>query len=120
MRCHRVGGTGGDAGPALDGFARTHDRNYVLESIVNVNAKIAPGFQMLSVTLKDGSTRAGLLKSENKESLSLQIPGGPTESIPLSNIAKRDNAPSGMIPNLGDMLSRRELRDIVEYVSSLR
>ena len=120
MRCHRVGGTGGDAGPALDGFAKTHDRNYVLESIVNVNAKIAPGFQMISVTLKDGSFKAGLVKSENKESLTLQVPGGPSESIPLANIAKRENAPSGMIPNLGDLLSRRELRDIVEYVSSLK
>jgi putative heme-binding domain-containing protein len=120
MRCHRIGGTGGDAGPSLDGFAKTHDRNYVLESIVNVNAKIAPGFQMISVNLKDGTFKAGLVKSESKETLTLQIPGGPTESIPVANITKRENAPSGMIPNLGDLLSRRELRDIVEYVSSLK
>jgi len=120
MRCHRIGGTGGDAGPALHGFAKTHDRNYVLESIVNVNAKIAPGFQMISVNLKDGTFKAGLVKSENKETLTLQIPGGPAESIPVANITKRENAPSGMIPNLGDLLSRRELRDIIEYVSSLK
>jgi hypothetical protein len=38
----------------------------------------------------------------------------------VANITKRENAPSGMIPNLGDLLSRRELRDIIEYVSSLK
>ena len=120
MRCHRVGGNGGDAGPALDGFARTHDRNYVLESIVNVNARIAPGFQMIALTLKDGSLKAGLVRAENKETVTLQIPGGPTEVVPVGNITKRENAPSGMLPNLGDLLSRRDLRDIVEYVSSLK
>lgn len=120
MRCHKIGGNGGDAGPALDGFAKSHDRTYALESIVNVNAKIAPGFQMLSITMKDGSFKAGLLKSETKENLTLQVPGGPVETVPTAQIAKRENAPSGMIPNLADLLSRRELRDIIEYISTLR
>ena len=37
-----------------------------------------------------------------------------------ADIAKRDTAPSGMIPNLGDLLTKREIRDIVEYVSTLK
>ncbi len=120
MRCHKVGEAGGDAGPGLEGFAKTHDRNYILESIVNVNAKVAPGFQMVMLTLKDGGFKAGLLKSEEAQQLTLQMPPAPPETVPLTSIAKRDNAPSGMIPNIPDLISRRELRDIVEFVSSLK
>lgn len=120
MRCHKIKGSGGDAGPELTRFAKTHDRNYILESIVNVNAKIAPGYQMVAITLKDGSFKGGLLKSEDAANVTLQMPPSPPEVIPVSQIVKRDNAPSGMIPNIPDFISRRELRDIVEYVSSLK
>ncbi len=120
MRCHKVGGAGGDAGPEVDGFAKTHDRHYILESIVNVNARIAPGFQMVTLALKDGGFKAGLLKSEDATNLTIQLPPAPPESIPVANVAKRDNAPSGMIPNIPDLISRRDLRDIIEYVSGLK
>ncbi len=120
MRCHKIKGSGGDAGPELTHFAKTHDRNYILESIANVNAKIAPGFQMVAITLKDGGFKAGLLKSEDPTNVTLQMPPAPPEVVPVAQIAKRDNAPSGMIPNIPDLISRRELRDIVEYVSSLK
>jgi putative heme-binding domain-containing protein len=120
MRCHKIGEAGGDAGPVLEAFGKTHDRNYIVESIVNVNAKVAPGFQMVMLTLKDGGFKAGLLKSEDAQQLTLQMPPAPPETVPLKSIAKRDNAPSGMIPNIPDLISRRELRDIVEFVSSLK
>ena len=64
--------------------------------------------------------KAGLLKSEEAQQLTLQMPPAPPETVPLTSIAKRDNAPSGMIPNIPDLISRRELRDIVEFVSSLK
>ncbi len=118
LRCHKVNNSGGDAGPDLSGFAGNHDRAYILESIVNVNAKIAPGFQMVILTMKDGSVKAGTLKSDEKGVLTIQNPGTPAESVKAGDIARRDNAPSGMIPNLGDLLTLRELRDIVEYVST--
>jgi quinoprotein glucose dehydrogenase len=120
LRCHKVSNSGGDAGPDLTGFAAKHDRAYILESIVNVNAKIAPGFQMVILTMKDGSIKAGALKSEENGVLTIQNPGMPAEQVKAAEVTKRDSAPSGMIPNLPDLLTKRELRDIVEYVSSLK
>ena len=120
LRCHKVSNSGGDAGPDLTGFAAKHDRAYILESIVNVNAKIAPGFQTVILTLKDGSIKAGALKSEENGVLTIQNPGMPAEQVKAADVTKRDTAPSGMIPNLGDLLTKRELRDIVEYVSTLK
>lgn len=120
LRCHKVNNSGGDAGPDMTGFAVKHDRAYILESIVNVNAKIAQGFQMVILTMKDGSVKAGALKTEENGVLTIQPPGTPAEQVKAADIAKRDTAPSGMIPNLGDLLTKREIRDIVEYVSSLK
>jgi quinoprotein glucose dehydrogenase len=120
LRCHKVNNSGGDAGPDMTGFAAKHDRAYILESIVNVNAKIAPGFQTVILTLKDGSVKAGALKSEEGGILTIQNPGAPAEKVKVADITKRESAPSGMIPNLGDLLTKRELRDIVEYVSTLK
>jgi putative heme-binding domain-containing protein len=120
MRCHKVYESGGDAGPNLTDFAAKHDRAYILESIVAPNAKIAPGFQMIILTMKDGSVIAGLLKKETKTELAIENPGAPAQIVKTTDIKQRDNAPSGMLPNLGDLLTKREIRDIVEYVASLK
>ena len=48
------------------------------------------------------------------------MPGAATVNVKKADIKQRDNAPSGMLPNLGDLLTKREIRDLVEYVASLR
>ncbi len=42
--CHSVGGKGGNVGPALDGIASRKDEAYILESLLEPNAKLAEGF----------------------------------------------------------------------------
>ena len=39
--------------------------------------------------------------------------------IAVSRIKSRENLPSGM-PPLGSLMSKREIRDVVEYLSSLK
>jgi quinoprotein glucose dehydrogenase len=120
MRCHKVGGQGGEAGPALDGIASHKDRRYLLESIVNVNASIAEGFQMVILTKNNGETLAGLLKKETATDLVLENPGTPPITVKKADVKQRDKAPSGMLPNIADLITARELRDIIEYVASLK
>ena len=120
MRCHKVGGQGGDAGPVLDGVASRKDRRYLLESIVNVNAAIADGFQMVILTTNKGETLAGLLKKETATDFILENPGQPAITVKKADVKQRDNAPSGMLPNIADLITPRELRDIIEYLATLR
>ena len=121
LRCHKVGGQGGDAGPVLDGIATRKDRHYVLQSIVDVNAVIADGFQMVVLTMNDGNAVAGFLKKENDAEVTIQVPGEPaTKTLKKADIKQRDTAPSGMLPNLADLLTPRELRDIIEYAATLK
>ena len=123
FRCHKVNGAGGDAGPDLTGFAAKKDRKYLLESLVNPSAAIAEGFQTVMVTLKNGDVQMGVIKAETADELTLQMPapGIPPVKVKKADIASREASPaSGMPPGMGEMLSRRDLRDILEYVASLK
>jgi putative heme-binding domain-containing protein len=119
IRCHKVKDSGGDAGPDLTKVASRKDRGYILESILNPNAKIAEGFQMAMITTKKGDLIAGMVRAETPDELVLQVPGAEPIKVAKAEIAKRETAPSGM-PPLGEFLSKREVRDIVEYVASLK
>ena len=120
LRCHKVKGSGGEAGPDLTDIAAKKDRAYLLESIVVPNAKIAESFQMLIVTMKNGDIQAGLAQSENDAELVLQAPGLPPVTLKKPDIKTRETAPSGMPPNMADLLTKREIRDLVEYLVGLK
>ncbi len=48
--CHTVKGKGGDVGPILDGIAVRSDKAYILESLMDPNAKLAKGFENLAIS----------------------------------------------------------------------
>lgn len=119
-RCHTIAKSGGEAGPALDGIASRKDAKYLLESIVQPNAQIAETFRMVVCTMKDGSVKPGVIRAETAETLTIQLPGEEPQELKIADIASRDSLPSGMMPGLGEMLTKRELRDIMAYISTLK
>jgi quinoprotein glucose dehydrogenase len=118
LACHRIGPEGSNVGPALTHIG-AKDRGYLLESIVDPGAKLAPGFGMMSATLKDGTTLAGALKEETPNSLTITLPDGSAKTVPTSEITNR-TAPISTMPPMGSILTPREIRDVVEYLSSLK
>ncbi len=48
--CHTVGGKGGTVGPILDGIAVRGDQDYILESLMEPNAKFAKGYENLTIS----------------------------------------------------------------------
>jgi putative membrane-bound dehydrogenase-like protein len=48
--CHTVNGKGGDVGPILDGIAIRADKAYIVESLMDPNAKLAKGFENLTIS----------------------------------------------------------------------
>ena len=70
-------------------------------------------------TLEDGSFRAGILKRETDDLLVLEDTERKEVTVQKSNVATRSQPVSDM-PPMGGLLTRRELRDLVEYLSSLK
>ncbi len=121
MRCHAVKGVGGDVGPDLAEVGRKMGREYVLRAIVDPNTEIAKGYDNVMVTLKDGNIIAGLLSAETADELALKNPAdGKLQHVRKSAVKERASLPSAMPPGLGDILGKRALRDVVQYLSTLK
>ena len=56
MRCHKVGRKGSDVGPNLSGIGKERSKDYLLQAIVDPAAVVAPGFGLVSLTLKNGKS----------------------------------------------------------------
>lgn len=123
VRCHKLEGNGGDVGPALDGIAggpMPKGRRYLLESIALPSAQIAKGFETAVLTLVDGRVVSGVVKEETKKQVKLLTAEAKELVIPVEDIESRRTGPSAMPDDLHKKLSRRELRDVVEFLFSLK
>src|SRR5439155_12516574 len=98
VRCHTVAvaGVGGNAGPDLTKVAAdpAKTREYLLESMLVPNAKIAPGFGSVTLTLLDGRTVAGVLVGEDKASVTVRTPEGKVVRVAADDVEKRSAATS--------------------------
>ena len=121
LRCHTVNGTGGNAGPDLSKVAGQtgKDRAYLMESLLNPSAKIAPGFGAVTLNLVDGRAVSGVLAEEGAKGVVLVHPDGRRETIAADDIERRSQATSAM-PAVDRSLTPREVRDLVEYLSTLK
>ncbi len=117
IRCHVVDGQGSDVGPDLTGVASRLNRSELLQSMVNPNARIAPGYGTVTLTMDDGEVIRGQLTAETASQITVTS-GDEEWVVDKENITERVNSPSGMFP-MGDVLSRSELRDLVEFLMTL-
>jgi quinoprotein glucose dehydrogenase len=120
FRCHQVNGEGGEVGPVLTGIGTRQKREYLLESLVLPNKVIAAGFETLLVTMKNGTIYAGLVKSESAEELVLNSPEDGILKIKTSDIKARAKGASAMPEGMVDILARRDLRNLIEFLASLK
>jgi quinoprotein glucose dehydrogenase len=119
VRCHSVGKEGSSSvGPNLGDVGKRQPREYILESIVAPNARIAPGFESAGVKLKDGRFLVGVVKDETDSGFKLDTGADQgVVTINKTNVVNRKPAPSPMPEDVSKALSKRELRDLVEFLS---
>ena len=122
LRCHKNEIGDSVVGPDLSHIGSRKNREYILESIVFPNKQIAEGFEIAMLTMKDNSMIAGRLVKEDATTLHVETTdekGQPkTIDVDVAQVQKHDRAPSPMPETIRDQLSKAELRDLVEYLSS--
>ncbi len=119
-RCHMVRGSGGEVGPDLSAIAVEKKREYLLESLVLPNAQIAKGFESTMLATVDGKIHVGIVKSEDEKSVRLMTADGSIVAIATDDVDDRASGKSAMPEDLVKTLSKADIRDLVEYLSTLK
>jgi len=119
VRCHAVWDYGGNVGPRLDGIATRLRREQLLEAMIEPSARIAPGFGFVSLELKDKQKVNGILQWETKDQYAVKVGDKPDTLINRSDVVDRINSPSSM-PPMHLLLTKKEIRDLVSYLATLK
>jgi quinoprotein glucose dehydrogenase len=119
-RCHAVKEKGGVVGPPLTrvGVERTKDQ--ILESILLPNKVIVQGYAQVMLKLENDTVEVGRVEKESDAELLLVRGDGTKKKIAKSQIRARKEGLSAMPEDISKSLSRKDLRDLVAYLSSLR
>jgi len=118
VRCHSVDGKGGQIGPELTSLRHSVERLHILESVIVPNATIASGYDPAMLTLANGEEIAGVVSLETEDVLTLtSVADGKKREIKTADIVRRTPLPSPMPPFFGTVLSKREIRDLIEFLA---
>jgi putative membrane-bound dehydrogenase-like protein len=118
FKCHRVEGRGANVGPDLSLIGRT-ERKWILESLLQPSAVVAPHYQAWTIRTTDDRTLTGLLvrtyldESEyiDENGNRFVVRATEVESI---TAAKTSIMPEGLLTGLTD----QEIRDLLAYLAS--
>lgn len=110
---------GSQVGPNLRDIGKQKDRRYILESLLNPSAQIAPGFGLVSITTQAGTSIAGTLDAEDENKLTIRQPDGTISKVAKADIASQTPPISIMPPMLG-ILTKPQIRDVVAYLATLK
>lgn len=120
LRCHKIHNQGGQVGPELAGVGKRESREHLLESIVAPNRKIAKGFESVVLALDDGRVLVGVLRSEDEKAVTIITAEGQIVTVDKASIEDRAGGVSAMPDTAVKVLTKSELRDLVEFLSGLQ
>src|SRR6185436_9663469 len=118
--CHTIGKEGGSLGPALTDIGRRRGVQFLEESLVKPEAEVPITYRAIRVSTKSGQTIVGIRLNEDDLSVQLRDTSNNLRSIWKINIKEIRRDQPSLMPAYGSVLSKKELEDLVAYLSSLR
>lgn len=118
--CHSVGRDGGSLGPDLSDVGRRRDLKYLEESLLTPEADVPLRYRAIQVVTKSGQTVAGIRLNEDDISIQLRDQNDNLRSFLKENLKDIRHDKPSLMPAYGSILSKKEIEDVVAYLSSLR
>jgi putative heme-binding domain-containing protein len=119
LKCHAIGGSGGQVGPDLSSIGASAPVDYLIESLLQPNKAIKENYHSLLVTTKKGAQHAGIKVRETRDELVLRTAEDKEIAIPIKDIDEKEQGGSLMPDGLTDTLTRSDLIDLVRFLSEL-
>src|SRR5579859_1798641 len=115
--CHMVFGAGQPVGPDLSDVGKEMTVDQIRESLLQPDAEITPGYELVTVRLKDGHTLRGFVRSRTNFDIQLQDVSGPIHSLSLDKITALTDDKHSWMPPL--KASPDEVQNLIAYLSRL-
>lgn len=120
-KCHQVDGMGVDFGPALSQIGTKLGRQALYEAILDPSSGISFGYEGWSVETRGGEELFGILASETDDELAIKQQTGTVVKVGKPDVVRRERQQLSVMPaGLASVLSRQELVDLVEYLTTLK
>src|SRR6185295_8849994 len=115
--CHKLYGTGGTVGPDLTGAGR-QNLDYLLENILFPSAVVAAEFRQTTLTLKDGRSLSGVVRSRSNQAVVLEMIGE-TATIGRLDIEDETTSALSLMPEGQlDAMTDAQAIDLIGYLMS--
>jgi putative membrane-bound dehydrogenase-like protein len=122
--CHRVNGRGGIVGPDLSNTGAVLDRRRLVESILEPSKEVAPMFVAWKVRTKKGDVVDGRVLYEDPSPTGHVVivnAQGQQTKVKNADVEERQPSKVSIMPEkLHAVLTRKEFRDLIAYLSALR
>jgi putative heme-binding domain-containing protein len=133
-KCHTVHGRGAtgtssEIGPDMTYVARTRSLQFIVESTLNPRAYIAPEYELLTIVTKDGEEITGRKQylydhrdRENPDVVQILDESGKLWTTYFKKDLESISVPqAGVMPeNFADILSVKQMHDLLAYLSTLK
>jgi putative membrane-bound dehydrogenase-like protein len=121
LSCHAIGYIGGTIGPDLTKIGQVRSDRDLLEAIVFPNVSFARGYEPMTIVTRSGQQHGGVLRLDAPDEVVLSSAAGPETRIARGDIAEiQPGTVSLMPPGYGDVLTPRELADLLAFLRSAR
>jgi putative heme-binding domain-containing protein len=119
MTCHALAKAGGDVGPDLSSVGQSSPPDYIINSIFVPDQSIKEQYHTVVVQTSDGQVYQGIVTDKDSERIVLKESTGALRVLPVSSIEDQKPGGSLMPKGLVNLMTRRELVDLVRFLSEL-
>jgi putative membrane-bound dehydrogenase-like protein len=119
LDCHRLGDRGERIGPDLTGVGSRLARVYLIESILEPSRTIAPGYQTVTLYLKDGRQLTGVQVAQTDTSIILADNQGKKHTVANKAVEQERTERVSIMPDgLEKRFSAEEFVDLIAFLVS--
>ena len=115
--CHMVYGRGAPIGPDLSDIAHELTLDEIREALLNPSARITPGYELVTVRLRDGTTVRGFARGRSNFDVRLQDLNGKFHVLQKGQISSVQEEKESLMKPV--KASAAELQNLIAYLSRL-
>ena len=119
LKCHAIGAAGGMVGPDMISLGASAQPDYLLESLLDPNAKVKENYHTTVLATTSGQVIAGVQIQKSDKAVTLRTAENQVVVVPAGEIEESGQGVSLMPEGLVDALTDDDLASLVRFLSEL-